>query len=418
LAHIAEGNAGPQRDAEVMPPARLKLPPTLAFVLAGGRVGELSVLTSLRPKAAVPFGGIYRIVDFALSNLSQAGISRVGILAQYRPGSLIDHVGNGTSWDLFGPGRCIKILPPYEAGEDTRWYLGNADAVRQNLDFVRDYAPELVLVVSGDHLYHMDYQELLRAHLDRGADVTVAFRPMGGAKDPRFGYGVLDEEGWLLRYEEKPQEPPSDLASLTIYVFPRRLLEETLREMPQTHLEFGRDVIPWLLQRRRRILGWIFRGYWGYCRTPEAYLEAHQDLLRGELDPEAWGVRTNLYDQGLGRTGPSLVEGNGSLRNSLAADGCRIAGEVADSVLGPRVRVEAGAVVHQSVVLHDAVIGRGAVVQRSILDKRARVGSEARVGAAGQVPPALLGKNARVEPGAEVPAGASLGPDEVVGRGS
>jgi glucose-1-phosphate adenylyltransferase len=403
-----------------MQESRLKLPRTMAYVLAGGRVGELSVLTLLRPKAAVPFGGNYRIIDFALSNLTEAGVPRIGIVPQYQPASLIDHIGAGQSWDLMSPGRGTKILPPFVGPETSHWYRGNADAVRQNLDFIRDHDPELVLVLSGDHVYHMDYRPLIRFHLERGADATVVLRAMGDEKDSRFGYGVLGGDGRLTDYREKPEVAPSDLASLTIYVFRRSVLEEVLLSSRQEDLEFGRHVVPSMLGSYR-IFGWVFDGYWGYCRTPASYFQSNMDILQGVVDLEAWGIRTNVYDQGLARKPPARIETGSRIRGCLFSDGCVLAGTVENSILGPGVRVEKGAIVSDSLLFHDTVIEAGAEVHGAILDKRVRVGRGSRVGApletgrASEGDLTLLGKGVRVAAGDAVARGEAVATPETRG---
>jgi glucose-1-phosphate adenylyltransferase len=394
--------------------SRIKLPQTTAMILAGGRVGELSVLTLERPKSALPFAGHYRIIDFPLSNLCRAGINTVGVLSQYRPSSLIDHVGVGQSWDFVGLDRGAKILPPYHAAEAMDWYRGNADAVYQNLSYLRERETEIVLVVSGDHIYSMDYRELILHHLQRGADLTVVFKKTD-AKERRFGYGVLDREGTLTSFEEKPSEPQSDLASLTIYVFNMQPLEDVLTGMKGfDSIEFGRDVIPAMLAKYR-VCGHVFDGYWAYTRTIDAYYEAHQDLLDGRIDLESWMVRTNNSDNTLVRQIPPIFRTWSEVDRSLISEGSIVDGTVTGSVLGPGVKVSRGAVVEDSILFNDVVVGAGARIRGAILDKRVAVGREATIGVAdpdekpaaapgvSELGIALIGKAARIADRAQIP---------------
>ncbi|MBU1699399.1 MAG: glucose-1-phosphate adenylyltransferase [Candidatus Eisenbacteria bacterium] len=391
--------------------SRLKLPSTVAFILAGGRVGELSVLTLSRPMAAVPFGGIYRIIDFALSNLMHAGVSQIGIIPQYLPSSLIDHVGIGANWDLTGPGRGAKILPPHLGPNASHWYEGGADAVRQNLNYVKDIDPELVLIISGDHVYQMDYRRLIEFHLEHDSDVTIAFRPMGSQTDRRFGYGVLGSDGRLEDYQEKPHVLPSDLASLTVYLFRRSVLEKVLEEAPPGEQTFGQHVLPRMLGTYR-MYGWMFQGYWGYCRTPSAYFRSNMDVLSGIADPEAWQIRTNLYDQGLGKMPPVSINASAKIQNSLVSPGCVISGEVQDSILSPGVCIEKGALVNNCLLFHNTVVMSGAVIHTSIIDKKSLIEPNAEIGA--PLPAmerlrdkdlVILGKDAIVEKGVRLPPG-------------
>jgi glucose-1-phosphate adenylyltransferase len=300
------------------------------------------------------------------------------------------------------------------------WYRGNADAVYQNLSYLRERDTEIALIVSGDHIYSMDYRELILEHLERGADLTLAFKRMP-EPDRRFGYGVLDASGKLIDYAEKPAIPPSDLASLTIYVFNLEPLEEILTAFKDhDSIEFGRDVIPAMMSRYR-VFGHVFDGYWAYTRTVDAYYEAHQDLLEGKIDIESWLVRTNNQDNGLVRQVPPIFRHWTRAEGSLIGEGSIVDGTVVDSVLGPGVRVARGAVVEGSILFNDVVVEAGAEVHRAIVDKRARVGRDARLGRdaapterAGAAVSArgivLLGKGARVDPQARVPAGGLVPP--------
>lgn len=394
------------------------MPRLVAMVLAGGRAGELSVLTLDRPKAAMPFAGHFRIIDFPLSNLMHAGINHVGILSQYRPSSLIDHVRVGESWDFVGLERGAKILPPFRGAEASDWYRGTADAVFRNLNYIRDHRAELALILSGDHIYSMDYRKLIRFHIEKDSDFTVAFKRMGPNVSQRFGYGTLDSDGRIIAYEEKPAVPRTDLASLTIYVVQVDLLVRVLEECIRLEsYEFGRDVIPRMLARSKAF-GYEFDGYWAYARTIDSYYQATQDLILGRIDIDSWQVRTNLNDSGVADSPPPWLHAGAEVRNSLISPGCVIQGTVRGSVLSPGVRVERGAIVEGSIVFHRSVIEEGAFVERSILDKDVRVGRGARVGGPALVGAelsidaplsseiAVVGKGASISPASMVPPGA------------
>ncbi len=395
------------------------------MILAGGRVGELSVLTLERPKSALPFAGHFRIIDFPLSNLCCAGINNVGILSQYRPAPLIDHIGVGESWDFIGLDRGAKILPPYHAADGSDWYRGNADAIYQNLRYLKAQETAIALILSGDHVYTMDYRHLIRTHLEKRADLTIAFKKVQ-AKDRRFGYGQLGRNGRLLAYDEKPAEPRSDLASLTIYVFRMEALAEVLTGMGEfDSIEFGRDVIPAMLTRYR-VFGYIFEGYWAYTRTVDAYYEAHCDLLRGKIGLENWMIRTNNNDNSLVRQTPPIFRAWTEAEGSLISEGCIIEGKVVDSVLGPGTRIGRGAVVESSILFNDVIVHPGARVREAIIDKRVIIGRNASVGmrpgAPGtQVTPqvsqkgiTVVGKSARIADGIDVPRSGIVQPGALV----
>ncbi len=390
----------------------------IAMVLAGGRVEELSVLTAVRPKAAVPFGGQYRIIDFALSGLMRADLERVGVLSLYRPSSIIDHLGSGEPWDFIGRGRGIKILPPYTAETPGRWYRGTADAVYQNLNFVRDHAPRDVLVLSGDHIYNVDFQALVEQHRRTDADLTLVVKEM----DPevgrgRFGFAEVDESNRVMGYQEKPLEPRSRLVSLTVYLFKTDVLVERLEENALTGetRQIYSEVLPAMVGRDR-VYAHRYEGYWNYARSVDAYHQANTDLLgeRPAIRLGDWSVRTRKHLRGLGDMPPARFDRDARCANCVISGGVHLEGQVFGSVLSPGVRVEAGARVTDSVLLHNAVVRDGARLDRVVLDKQVEVGrgavlGEGPVGAPNRRLPealasgvTLVGKGTRVPPGARV----------------
>jgi glucose-1-phosphate adenylyltransferase len=356
------------------------------MILAGGRVDELAVLTLKRPKSAVPFGGIYRIIDFPLTNLMRTGIDQIGILSQYRLTSLMEHVGLGGAWDLQGRRRGVHILPPYLVAGRADWYRGTADAVYQNLHFIDAHAPELVMVLSGDHVYHMDYGPLLRMHEDRQADLTIALKAVPIESASRFGIATLAPDGRVTSYEEKPRRPRGNLASLTIYVFNKEVLLACLMENTRTGktFHFYDEIIPRMVEENR-VFGYVFDGYWAYSRTLDEYYRASMDLVAAEspIDLAAWQMRTNPDVGPRGDLVPARFLKGSRVASSIVPGGCLIEGEVTGSVLSPRVVVRKGARVVDSVVMSDAVIEEGAHVQRAILDKNVQIGRAARVGTDG-----------------------------------
>jgi len=362
------------------------MPKILAMVLAGGRVDELGVLTFLRPKSTVPFGGLYRFIDFPLSNLMQSGIERVGILSQYRSSSLIEHIGTGASWDMTGRHRGITILPPFQGLHASDWYKGTADAVYQNLDFIHAHKPDLILILSGDHVYHMNYHRLIQFHLDMGADVTASFVEVSPSGSSRFGLARISDDdargGRLLEYLEKPAHPLSNWASMTIYVFKTEVLEQALKENAgiNSH-EFGRDILPAIMDKYE-VYGYKFYGYWGYSRTLEEYWTANMDLLgeRPGIKLDDWQVRTNLDHEAVRDRGPALIDTRGSIDNSRVYNGVRVRGRVDRSILFPGAYVGVGAVVKDSILFFDTQVGPGAKVENTITDLGVSIGKDSIIG--------------------------------------
>jgi glucose-1-phosphate adenylyltransferase len=350
---------------------------TMAVILAGGEGERLSILSSVRAKPAVPFGGKYRIIDFTLSNCVNSDIDNVVVLTQYNPRSLNDHIGLGRPWDLDRNTGGVKLLQPYiSRGRVAEWYRGTADAVLQNLNVLQHDSSDTILVLAGDHVYKMDYQPFIQAHRRRRADVTIAVRRVPLADAPRMGILALDEDNRVVEWQEKPKHPKSDLASMGVYVFSKRAL---LRWLSDEHTDFGGNVVPAMLDGGARVFGYRFSGYWQDVGTVQSYWEANMALLedRPELDlyDRDWTIHTKSEERAPAHIGPTA-----QVHRSLISHGCVINGTVVNSVLSPGVRVDVGAVVRDSIVMFDSVIRSGAVVDRSILDKEVIVGQGAIVG--------------------------------------
>ncbi|MFN8528932.1 MAG: glucose-1-phosphate adenylyltransferase [Anaerolineae bacterium] len=392
---------------------------TKAVILAGGEGTRLATLTTKRAKPAVPFGGKYRIIDFTLSNCVNSGIFDVLILTQYRPHSLNDHIERGRPWDLdrsFTGG--VQILQPYKGRYDTDWYTGTADAVQQNVNFVRRGRPDYVLILSGDHIYEMDYDTLIQFHRDKKADATVCAITVPMDEASRYGIVDVDQESRIAAFVEKPANPPSNLASMGVYVFNYDVLEMLLREdheMVDSNHDFGKDIIPRMVREKMNIFAYIYGGYWLDVGTIESYWEAHMDLLASppslNLNDRTWVIHTRSEERA-----PAQIAAGASIRNSMICNGAIISeGAIVErSVLSPGVFVGPNAVIRESIVLTDAYIEAGAVVERAILDKIVIVGANARVGAIsemGELGITCVGKNAHIPAGFTIGAKSILGTD-------
>lgn len=394
---------------------------TRAVILAGGEGSRLGVLTAKRTKPAVPFAGKYRIIDFALSNCVNSGIFDLMVLAQYRPQSLIEHIGAGAPWDLnrdFTGG--VKILTPYKARNDSDWYAGTADAVQQNFGFIKQGSPDLVLILSGDHIYTMDYEPMISFHRDQQADVTIGTITVTLEEASRFGIVGTDDKFRVTSFVEKPANPPSTLANMGVYLFNRELLDKVLWEDRQrtnsTH-DFGKDILPRLVKSKARVFAFPYSGYWMDVGTLQSYWQAHMDLLSPfpnlKLYNRSWIIHTRTAERP-----PARLPSEAYLYASMISDGCFIeeGASVESSVLSPGVIVRAGAVVRESIVITDTVIESGAVVERAVLDKQVRVGPNARIGggvADQYINIALVGKNSHVPEGFVVEPGAEIGTDVI-----
>jgi glucose-1-phosphate adenylyltransferase len=349
----------------------------LTLILAGGEGERLSILSQVRAKPGVPFGGKYRIIDFALSNVVNSGLTDVGILTQYAPRSLIDHIGVGRPWDLDRSRGGVSLLQPYVGrGRKREWYRGTADAVLQNLDYIEDGDPELVLILAGDHVYKMDYRPFIALHRARDADLTVAVRRVPLADANRFGILELGAEGRVTRFVEKPANPTSNLVSMGVYAFRWPLLRDMLSD---ERLDFGRDVLPYMVDSERSVHAYEYAGYWQDIGTVDAYWRASMDLLTDrppiDLYETGWLIYTKSEERAPARIGPDA-----RVSRSMVSHGCVIDGSVERSILSPGVRIGPGAVVRESIVMFDTQVGAGAVVDRAIIDKECVIGDHARVG--------------------------------------
>jgi glucose-1-phosphate adenylyltransferase len=358
--------------------------PTMAVVLAGGEGERLSILSGVRAKPAVPFGGKYRIIDFSLSNAVNSGIDDVLVLTQYNPRSLQDHIGLGRPWDLDRNAGGVRLRQPWVSrGRVAEWYRGTADAVLQNLNEIEADPSEDVLILAGDHVYKMDYSPFIAAHRRKRAEVTIAVRHVPLVEATRMGILALDEADRVVDWQEKPKQPKSDLASMGVYVFTKRALR---RWLSADRNDFGHNVIPAMLDASARVFGYRYEGYWQDVGTIQSYWEANMALLvdRPELDlyDKDWLIHTRSEERAPAKIGPTA-----QVHRSLISHGCVINGTVVNSVLSPGVRVEVGAVVRDSILMFDTVVRASAIVDRSIIDKEVVVGPGAIVGEGGDFEP-------------------------------
>lgn len=388
----------------------------LTLILAGGQGSRLSILGEKRAKPAVPFAGKYRIIDFPLSNAVNSGLYRVAILTQYRPHSLMQHIGIGEPWDLNrAQPNGVQIWQPYRGRKDQDWYRGTADALYQNRNLIAESDCERVLVLSGDHIYKQDYRDMLTFHDSKGADLTVAVMNVPPDEVFRFGIMSTDATQRITRFTEKPKQSDSTLASMGIYIFNTRFLLQHLNEDaadPESSHDFGKNIIPKMVAQDK-VYAYPFNGYWVDVGTISSYWETNLALLqpKSELDlyDPSWVIHTRSKERPPVKLGPA-----GQSRDSLVSNGCVIDGVVINSILSPGVRVEAGATVRDSIIMNDTVIRAGAVVDRCVLDKEIEVGAGAQVGVGkddtpNQLEPAnintgitIVGKRACIPPGVKI----------------
>lgn len=389
----------------------------IAMLLAGGQGSRLGVLTRSVAKPAVPFGGKYRIIDFPLSNCINSGIDTVGVLTQYRPLELNAYIGSGQPWDLDRIYGGVFILPPYVKDKSGEWYKGTANAIYQNMQFIEIYEPEYVLILSGDHIYKMDYGRMLKAHKEKKADCTIAVLRVPMEEASRFGVMNVEDDLRIYEFEEKPEHPKSNLASMGVYIFNWKKLKEYLikDESDETSdKDFGKNVIPAMLKAQERMYAYEHEGYWKDVGTIESLWEANMDLLDPEVPLELYDPHWRIYSRNL--TLPAqFVADHAKLQNCTVSEGCYIDGNVGDSIIFPGVTVEEGARVYKSVIMPESVVKKGARVEYAIVSPESFIGEGAVVGSwdGGETedlhrPITVLGQGAEAKAGEIIPAGTVL----------
>ncbi len=347
----------------------------VAMVLAGGQGSRLKLLTKNNAKPAVPFGGKYRIIDFPLSNCTNSGIDTVGVLIQYKPQILNNYIGIGRAWDLDRNFGGISLLPPYMQENGGWWYKGTANSIYQNMDFIDEYDPEYVLILSGDHIYKMDYNEMLKYHKSHNADATIAVIEVSLEEASRFGIMNVREDKQIYEFEEKPAHPKSTLASMGIYIFNWKTLKKALIEdeaNPNSSNDFGKDIIPKLLGENCKLMAYPFKGYWKDVGTIESLWEANMDLINKDVDFDIYDKNWRIYSQAPNKPG-QVISDNAKIKNSLITEGCVIKGEVENSVLFSGVYIEEGAKVTNSVIMCDTRICKNSKVDRAIFGRKVLV---------------------------------------------
>ncbi len=354
----------------------------VAMLLAGGQGSRLKALTSKIAKPAVPFGGKYRIIDFALSNATNSGISDIGILTQYKPYLLNTHIGIGSSWDYDRNFGGLRILPPFTSEDGGRWYTGTANAIYENIDYIDEINPQYVLILSGDHIYKMDYNHLLDYHMEKKAHVSIAVIEVPWEEAPRFGIINVNEGSRIVEFEEKPEKPKNNMASMGIYMFNwdelRKYLIKDYNDKSSDH-DFGKNVLPTMLKDGKDMYAWKFDGYWKDVGTVRSYWEANMDLLEEDntldLHDRSWRIYTRNRN-----LPPQYIARGSIVNNSLINEGCNIRGELNNSILFSEILVDEGAIVNNSVIFSNCVIEKGALINNAIVLEGTRIKSNTKVG--------------------------------------
>ncbi len=383
------------------------------MLLAGGQGSRLGVLTAKVAKPAVAFGGKYRIIDFPLSNCINSGIDTVGVLTQYQPLRLNTHIGIGIPWDLDRNFGGVSILPPYEKSGSSEWYTGTANAIYQNLDYMETFNPDYVLILSGDHIYKMDYEVMLDYHKENHADVTIAAMPVPMEEASRFGIVVAEEDGKISEFQEKPEQPKSNLASMGIYIFSWQVLKDALIALREVHgCDFGKHIIPYCHGRGSRLFAYEYNGYWKDVGTLGSYWEANMELIdiipEFNLYEEFWKIYTNS-----GTLPPQYISANSVIEKSIISNGCEAYGEVHNCVVGAGVTIGQDAVVRDSIIMQDVKIGDGCVIDKAIIAENSEIGKGCTIGIGKEIPNKLkpsvysfglvtIGENSKIPDGVQI----------------
>lgn len=393
----------------------------VAMLLAGGQGSRLGVLTKNQAKPAVPFGGKYRIIDFPLSNCVNSGIEAVGVLTQYQPLELNEYIGNGQPWDLDNMHAGVRVLPPYQKNKRSDWYKGTANAIFQNIRFIERYNPDYVVVLSGDHIYKMDYSKMISFHKEQGADCTIAVYEVPMAEAPRFGILNTNEDGSIYEFDEKPKVPKSNLASMGIYVFNwqklRKYLEED-DELPKSQHDFGKNILPAMLAAGEKMFAYRFAGYWKDVGTIDSLWESNMDWLDKNVVSDLIQDTNKIYSRSEALP-PHYIAAGAGVQNSIIAEGCNVYGTVDFSVVSTNVYIAPGAVVADSIIMPGAVIGENAKVQYAIVGENAVIGAKSVVGKRPEEMEdkdnwgiAVVGPDYQLAPESVVPPKAMLDADE------
>ena len=385
----------------------------IAMLLAGGQGSRLGVLTAKVAKPAVAFGGKYRIIDFPLSNCINSGIDTVGVLTQYQPLRLNTHIGIGIPWDLDRNIGGVSILPPYEKSTNSEWYTGTANAIYQNLDYMDTFNPDYVLILSGDHIYKMDYEVMLDFHKENNADVTIAAMPVPIEEASRFGIVITDDSSRITEFQEKPPQPKSNLASMGIYIFSWPVLKQALIELRDVPgCDFGKHIIPYCHERKQRLFAYEYNGYWKDVGTLGSYWEANMELIdiipEFNLYEEFWKIYSNSDI-----IPPQYISDQSVIERSIIGDGAEIFGEVHNCVIGAGVTIGQGTVIRDSIIMKDVEIGSGCVVDKAIIAEGVHIGKDVTIGTGGEVPNKLkpdvysfglvtIGENSEIPEGVQI----------------
>ncbi len=381
----------------------------IAMLLAGGQGSRLGILTKNVAKPAVPYGGKYRIIDFPLSNCTNSGIDTVGVLTQYQPLELNAYIGSGAPWDLDISNGGVFVLPPYQKGKSGEWYRGTANAIYQNMAFIEQYHPDYVLILSGDHIYKMDYNAMLDYHISHGADATIAVREVPWEEASRFGIMNTDPDGKIVEFEEKPKNPKSNKASMGVYIFTWEKLRHYLTEDEadkNSSNDFGKNIIPNMLRDKQVLVAYDFNGYWKDVGTIESLWEANMDLIDNPMPMNMHDKKWRIYSKNPGMP-PHYISEGAVVTDTLITEGCEVYGKVNHSVLFAGVVVEEGADIEYSVVMPGSIIKRGAIVRRSIVAENATVGAGSIIGEdSGNI--AVIGQGVTLPAGVSVPSGTQV----------